>query len=318
MTGIDFAILGIIFFSTLIGTMRGFTKELLSVFNWGGAAIFAIKLLPYVRAFMHPYIANPMIADWATIFCLFIIGLITLSIIANVIGSYTNGSSFKGIDHSLGFGFGIVRGAFIISGIELLFSTFSPRQSQSALIQNSRFVPLARRGGDALLQILPVDWQNTIIAQAHKVESQVQSKLHENLKMGAQKDSSGSDNGAHIIENTDKDHNQPTSRRHNFSSVPADSPNPNLSTLYPDTGQNPPGSGIVFTPPQAGQPAQPGKAAPSSSSNLGQPLAPQDQQSMVDELAILKPRQSAPAADNGYTSPQQNDLNRLIQNANGG
>jgi len=110
MNGLDFAILGVFFVSTLIGAMRGFTKEILSLFSWGGAISLSYIFLPVGRSLVQPYIGNPMMADGAALFCTFIISLILLSIIANIIASYIHESSFRGVDHSLGFGFGMLRG----------------------------------------------------------------------------------------------------------------------------------------------------------------------------------------------------------------
>ena len=170
MNGIDIIILVVFFASTLIGAMRGFTKELLSLFNWGGSVTLSYIFLPVARSFAQPYIANPMMADGVAIFCLFITSLIMLSIVANIIAGYIHESSFRGIDHSLGFGFGILRGVVFISAAELIFSTFSPRHSQSPTFQSARFIPMARKGGDTLLQILPSAARGWILDQAIKVD----------------------------------------------------------------------------------------------------------------------------------------------------
>jgi membrane protein required for colicin V production len=194
MNGLDIAILVAFFISVLIGALRGFTKEFLSLFSWGGAVTLSYVFLPIGRSLVSPYIANPMMADGAAIFCLFIISLILLSIVANIIAGYIHESSFRGVDHSLGFGFGILRGVIFISAAELIFSTFSPRHAQSSTFQTARFIPMARKGGDTLLQILPGSAREWILDQAIKVENQLNAKVKENIKneiegyAGAQKD----------------------------------------------------------------------------------------------------------------------------------
>lgn len=185
MNGLDIVILVAFFASALIGALRGFTKEILSLFSWGGAVSLSYIFLPFGRGFVHPYIANPMMADGATLFCIFIISLIFLSIIANIIAGYIHESSFRGVDHSLGFGFGILRGVVFISTAELLFSTFSPRNLQSESIQNARFIPMVRKGGDMVLHMLPAGLRATILEQAMKVENQVNAKVQDQLKSAA-------------------------------------------------------------------------------------------------------------------------------------
>jgi membrane protein required for colicin V production len=184
MNGLDVVILLVFFASALIGAVRGFTKELFSLFSWGGSITLSYILLPIGRSFTSPYIANPMMADGAALFCIFIISLIFLSIIASVIAGYVHETSFRGVDHSLGFGFGMLRGVVVISAAELAFSIFTPRHIQSPTFQTARFIPMARKGGDTLLQILPTSLRNTILEQAIKVENQLNSKVPQQLQQG--------------------------------------------------------------------------------------------------------------------------------------
>ena len=191
MNGLDVVILLVFFASALIGAFRGFTKELFSLFSWGGSITLSYILLPIGRSFTSPYIANPMMADGAALFCVFIISLIFLSIIASIIAGYIHETSFRGVDHSLGFGFGMLRGVVVISAAELAFSIFTPRHIQSHTFQTARFIPMARKGGDTLLQILPTSLRNTILEQAIKVENQLNSKVPQQLQQGASSMSPG-------------------------------------------------------------------------------------------------------------------------------
>jgi membrane protein required for colicin V production len=319
--------------SVLIGIMRGFGKEFLSLLKWGGAAAFAYYILPLARELIHPYIPNPMIADLTGLFCLFIIALIVLSIIANMITDNIHNSSFKGIDHSLGFGFGVVRGVVVLTAMEILLSMFSPRLNQSPMIQTSRFIPMVRRGADTLMHVLPASLQNYIITYTHKVESQINAKLHDQLKTQLPGHESQFFQGNNHPKNNDLPlGTQPGSQ--DYSSL--------TNSLLPDGSQEENSSPSVIVAPSAQgqapqlkmapgtasetdatQPNQPNAAAlhsvPGSLSNPSSPSpsGQQDQQTVVDELASLKPRQAEPAEDSGYTSPQQNDLNRLVQTTNG-
>ena len=330
MNALDIVILVAFFASTLIGAMRGFTKELLSLFSWGGAITLSYVFLPAARYFVQPYIANPMMADGAAIFCLFIISLILLSIIANVIAGYIHESSFRGVDHSLGFGFGILRGVVFVSAAELIFSTFSPRHAQSSTFQNARFIPMARKGGDTLLQVLPGSLREWILEQAIKVENQMHAKAKENFKgevegyIGSQKDG----------------HSDVPSPHHSGGQPPQASPPSLPLTIHGHPGNQLQGAQVqsqmvVIRPPQPGQVPQlatvpegmPMRAHPESQAassppvgsnvrGIGQPAIRQDTQATVDELSRLKPR-SSEKEDSGYTRGQRDDMNRLFQAADG-
>ncbi|MBM3468680.1 MAG: hypothetical protein FJX71_04535 [Alphaproteobacteria bacterium] len=344
MNGIDILILGIFTASSLIGALRGFTKELLSLFNWGGSAFLSYALLPLGRGFFQHYIANPMIVDVVTIFCIFITSLIVLSIISNTVAEYIQESSIKGVDRSLGFGFGVVRGVFVVSASELLFSVFFPRISQPVTIQEARFAPLARKGGDTLLQILPASLQQTIVNQAIKVENQLNAKVMKNF----------SGEGAGLSpdnisrENFPQEYPYPNAQQQmqgfHPSTQPPMHPQPPLpQTVYGPGGTvNPPQNNqmhspmVVIRPPSPGQPAQlsldsgntpqfSSPQAPQRSSSLpqgtmanslGQAILPQNKQSTVDKLSRLEP-QSSTKEETGYTQSQRADMKRLIQVADG-
>ena len=324
MNGIDIVILGVFLMSTLIGAMRGFTKELLSLFSWGGSLFFSSLFLPVVQGFMHQYIANPVMAGGAGFFCSFILSLVILSIIANIIAGYIHESSFRGIDHSLGFGFGIVRGVAFISIAELAFSTFWPRQNQPPSIQTARFVPMARKGGDIVLQILPHSTRTWILEQAAKVENQTQSKLRDSLK----------DVAPNIIESV---HGGIPSLPTEYTGQQGQDPRQIIVQGSPQQGlpqvmvpsqqgSQMPSQMLVIRPPQPGQAPQLAPVGNSSESmpysrpaGLAQSAAPRDKQSTVDALSRLTP-QSSPHKDEerGYTQGQRDDMDRLFRAADGG
>jgi membrane protein required for colicin V production len=324
MNGIDIVILGVFLMSTLIGAMRGFTKELLSLFSWGGSLFFSSLFLPVIQGFMHQYIANPVMAGGAGFFCSFIISLVVLSIIANIIAGYIHESSFRGIDHSLGFGFGIVRGVVFISAAELAFSTFWPRQSQPPTIQTARFVPMARKGGDTILQILPHSTRAWILEQAAKVENQTQSKLRDSLKDAAPNVIESIHGGLPSLP-TEYTEQQGQDPRQIIAQGPPQQVLPQVMAP-PHQGSQMPSQMVVIRPPQPGQAPRLAPVSNSSESmpyshrpaGLAQSAAPRDKQSTVDALSRLTP-QSSPhkEEESGYTQGQRDDMDRLFRAADG-
>ncbi|MBX9805138.1 MAG: CvpA family protein [Alphaproteobacteria bacterium] len=351
MNGLDIVILGALFLSALIGALRGFTKEILSLFSWGGAIALSYLLLPIARGFVQPYVANPMMADGVALFSLFIILLIMLSIIANMIAGYIHESSFRGVDHSLGFGFGILRGVVFISAAELIFSTFSPRHAQSLTVQSARFIPMVRNGGDTLLGILPASLRATILEQALKVESQVNAKVQDHLTntaphvfssgvsggpgeaSGATPDGGMSQGGPGYAVGAPMANNPP------YGQPPM--PQQMSPQMQPQGGQHygPQAQGVpvqsqmlVIRPPQASQLPQIMQAPPQNTvsqsreqvrgqgntpGGLGASSMPQDTQLTVDNLSRLNPKSSPSKEDKGYTRGQLDDMDRLFQEADG-
>ena len=312
MTGLDIAIIGLLSASALIGIARGFTREIFSLFTWGGAATISWWMLPMVRGFVHSYIANPMIADGAAIFVLFIISLIVLSIISNILASHIRDSSFGGVDRSLGFGFGILRGVILISAAELVFSSFTPRQAQSPMIQSSRFIQLARNGGDSLLRILPASLYDMVISQAAKVENQVRSQASEKMVGEVQ----------NALPQMAPSHMMPGGTQ--IMPHPSSPPSETLPTPHVMGTQQDPSQITIIQNPQQGTSAPFSSSQVSTDSEmlrknpaprrLGESTMPQDTQSAADNLGRLQPLSPQKnVSDSGYRSEHRGDMQRLIE-----
>jgi membrane protein required for colicin V production len=304
MTGLDIAIIGVLFTSALIGIVRGFTKEVFSLFTWGGAATISWWMLPMARGFVHSYIANPMIADGAAIFVLFILSLIILSIISNILAGHIRDSSFGGVDRSLGFGFGILRGVILISAAELIFSTFTPRQAQSPMIKSSKFIHLVRNGGDSLLRILPTSLYDMILSQAAKAENQIKSQASEQIVRKAQNAL------PQIPRGTQGEQIPPSSEM--LPPPQMGSPQDPSQTLTSQNLQQG-GPSSLLTPQASTGPKEmlPQNLPPRG---LGESTMLQDKQSTADNLGRLQPlAPQRKAQDLGYRSEHRGDMQRLIE-----
>jgi membrane protein required for colicin V production len=170
MNSIDLAILVLLFGSALIGLLRGFTREVLAMFTWLGSATAAYLTVPIFNKITSQYISNPMMADAVTGIILFLVFLIVFSIVSGFIANSVRNSTLGGVDRSLGFSFGLVRGIFVILLIEVGLTLFTPRQNQALVIQTARFTPLIRSGGDVLFTAIPASWKQMIAAQTTKNE----------------------------------------------------------------------------------------------------------------------------------------------------
>ncbi len=171
MNGIDIAILIIMGLSCLMGIVRGFTKEVLGLFTWAGAAFAAYMTYPLASEFARGHIANPMIADSVTGVVLFILYLIVFSIITFNISNAVRSSSIGGLDRGLGLAFGVIRGSILICAAEIAFSLFINRESQSETIQSARFIPMVRRGADEMLLMMPTKWREMLDQQTKNLQA---------------------------------------------------------------------------------------------------------------------------------------------------
>lgn len=123
LNDLDYTVLGIIGLSGLFALIRGFVREVLSLGSWVGACFVAAKLHLLLEPSVHRYIKNPTIVTVVAVLSLFIFTLVVLSLISNFVSSYVQGSKLTSVDRSLGFIFGVLRGALVVSLIYLVATT---------------------------------------------------------------------------------------------------------------------------------------------------------------------------------------------------
>lgn len=164
----DVAVLAIVLISALMGLVRGITRELLSILAWLGATLTTYLTLPLVQHLARQQIANPMMADGITAVVVFIVFLILFSLVSHFFSGVVRQSALGGIDRSLGFGFGIVRGAFLICLLEITLGSFVNRHNQPEAIKNSRFISLIYQGSDIIFPLMPKSLQDFITKHQQK------------------------------------------------------------------------------------------------------------------------------------------------------
>lgn len=177
MTLVDGCAVGIVFLSTIIGCVRGLTREILTLCAWAGAIASTWMCWPLARHFFEGWIENPMLAGGATIIALFILFLILFSLISYFMANIVRHSWMGGVDRSLGALFGVARGAIFLCSLELALSTFMVRSHHPAWLQNAHCTPLLYQGSDLLSSILPSWAHYALNEQKAKLQPAIQNSV---------------------------------------------------------------------------------------------------------------------------------------------
>ena len=147
MSGFDFIIGAIFLVSILIGVLRGFIREALSIISWVVSLWLAVTYCQPAGEFISQYINIPADAfrTAAGFAFLFVSSLFVFSIISFVIKKLTSNNAIKGTDRALGLIFGALRAIAIVIAVMLVTRGMGMGQSDwwknSALI--GYFEPLA-------------------------------------------------------------------------------------------------------------------------------------------------------------------------------
>ncbi len=111
---VDIVVAGVLLISALFAFARGFVRELLSVVGWVGAIFAAIYGMPYVQPYARNAIETEFIADVGAWIAVFLVVLLLISLITGSITDRVKESSLNALDRSLGFLFGLARGAVLV------------------------------------------------------------------------------------------------------------------------------------------------------------------------------------------------------------
>lgn len=119
LTVLDYSVLGVILLSGLLALMRGFVREMLSLIAWALAYFIAANYYNLIEPWTHKYIKSDTGAIALAGVILFVLALTVFTLIGYLIAKLIRGRALTAIDRSLGFLFGLVRGALIVSLIYL-------------------------------------------------------------------------------------------------------------------------------------------------------------------------------------------------------
>lgn len=120
LNGFDYVILGVIFFSAVIGLLRGFVREVLSLISWILAFWLAFTYASVASVYFETYLDAPTLRIAAAFAVLFVGSLIVLTITSFLIYRLLSISGVSGTDRMLGAVFGLARAAAIIAGFMLV------------------------------------------------------------------------------------------------------------------------------------------------------------------------------------------------------
>lgn len=161
LTAFDVGIGVLVLISAILATARGLTREVLSLATWAGSAAIAIYMWQYHPEIARGYVADPMVADIATVVVSFIVALIVLHLLTMRIADFVVDSKIGPIDRTLGFVFGALRG-LLIAIVITIFGTWLLGTNLPPWAKESQSLPHLTDMGNSLIALLPPDLENQV------------------------------------------------------------------------------------------------------------------------------------------------------------
>ena len=158
----DLVVLGVLLLSGVLALARGFVKEVLGIAGWVGAAIAALKAFPYVQPIARQHIPYQLAADALAGAGVFLVVLFVLSLVSSAIARRVRESEVGALDRSLGFVFGLVRGALVLSLGYLALVQFVPPNDLPTWITGARSLPFVAKGAQLLASAAPAEIRESL------------------------------------------------------------------------------------------------------------------------------------------------------------
>ncbi|HXP04640.1 MAG TPA: CvpA family protein [Stellaceae bacterium] len=155
MNPLDIGVIAIIGLSAVFAFARGFVREALSIVAWVGAGFITLYGHDYVIVIVEPMVHNQLLSQLIAWGGLFIASLIALTIVTGFIARSVRASALSPLDRTLGFVFGVLRGAFIISLAYLLLDMAVPGTDRPSWLREAKSAPYLQQGADMLRNVLP-------------------------------------------------------------------------------------------------------------------------------------------------------------------
>lgn len=153
---IDILVALIVVVSALLAFGRGAAREVLGIGAWVGAGIATFFAFPHTRPIARDLIPDSMlIADVVAGFAVFVVVLIVLTIVNQIISGRIQRSRGGALDRTLGFIFGILRGAALVCIAYMLFGSVVQRSDWPPWVDEARTLPYIKQGVAALHEVVP-------------------------------------------------------------------------------------------------------------------------------------------------------------------
>lgn len=160
----DIVVLVIVLVSALLALMRGFVAELFTLVGLVAAAFAVVYGMPHALPTAQEYLGKGMVAQAGASGALFFGTLALTSAISYVISWRIKKTQLSAIDRSLGFLFGLIRGALIVCLLYICVTFIFPPPKEGeeaepgtmqAMLQESRTGPALGAGARIIASFAP-------------------------------------------------------------------------------------------------------------------------------------------------------------------
>ena len=152
---LDIGIAVLVLISAVLAYVRGLVQEVLSIAGWIGAIFATFYGFPLLRPYARQTTSVDIVADFGAGILIFVVSLVILSLLTRGISKKVKDSALNAVDRSLGFLFGLLRGALIVCIAYIGLGMFYPQDDRPEWISEARSMELIGPGAELLVALIP-------------------------------------------------------------------------------------------------------------------------------------------------------------------
>jgi membrane protein required for colicin V production len=155
----DIVCIVIVGFCLIRGIFRGLIKEISAIVGVIGGFYGAYTYYPNVAALLSKWISNPAYLNIVSFMAIFCGVLIVVNVVGIIIKYLLNVVFFGWLDRLGGAGFGVLKGALIVSILFIVLTTFLPKGD--SLIKNSILSPYVAAVSEIMASFISQEMKQT-------------------------------------------------------------------------------------------------------------------------------------------------------------
>ena len=145
MNPLDIGVIAVVVLSAVFAFARGFVREALSIVAWIGAAVITRYGFDAVYALVNPQVHNTLLSQLIAGFGLFVASLIGLTILTGIVARMVRAAGLGPIDRTMGFIFGLARGAVLVCLAYLLLDMSVQPKDRPLWIRDAKSGPICMK-----------------------------------------------------------------------------------------------------------------------------------------------------------------------------
>ena len=156
---VDLAIIAVLLVSGAIAFLFGVVREVFFVAGFAAAGFAAYYGLSSFQGYAREYIGTNLIADIATAVTLFVVTLVVVVLIGFWLSRLVRKIGLGVVDRSLGFLYGLARGALVVCIAYIVTVGAIPPDEQPEWLHDASALPLVQYGAELVVLAIPLQYR---------------------------------------------------------------------------------------------------------------------------------------------------------------